>query len=1152
MMITVNTSVSRKILPLCCILLVLSLFSFSRSHAQPVWNNTVHTVTTLVDELDASMDPALGTGTSLREAIEYSSENDKIEFDPALSGTIYLTLGEIAVLHNLIIEGPGISVIEVNGNDMSRILVIDGTADVLISDLTFSGGRAVSGACIYSEGWLRVEHCAFRWSTAVQHGGAMYYAGDELQLYKTRFTNCDAYLDGGAVSVVSGDVTVEQCEFFRNNAGGNGGAMLLACDDVQITQSTFSGNTSLAAGGALFIDSGTAIDIDASTLDNNKAKHGGAISNDGDLAMINSTISTNEADYTGGGIDNNDIASMDFCTVAFNKAETGGGVHNSATFNTRRSIYANNSAALGPDFSGNVASQGTNLVYIAAGGSGWIGSDLTGTEKEPMIAALDDLRLNGGVTKTHALLVCSRAVDAADDVHTMPQFDQRGSLRNVNGDNDNTAKPDIGAFEAQGILDTEAPDLIAHTGYHAYLDASGQASFTTDDLILNASDNCSVLSKSISRTSVDCSDLDSVQVTLTVTDRSHLTTTKQVYVQVRDNTAPSVTVTPVLEVYVNSGCTIVLTDNDLGLPATSDNCGVPSVSNDKPASFPVGTTPVIWTVEDNSGNTTTAFQLVTVLDTLRPVLGTVSDLVVDAHPNSCNVPKSVVEMAGLIAPNATDNCAVTVTSNAPATFPLGETIVIWTAKDASGNETSVAQKVTVVDNTPPVIFAPLDLVLAADVGICGRDGANVSLGSPVAYDNCGSVTVTNDKPSTFPLGETPVEWTAEDSNGNIAIAIQKVTIFDGTPPDITAPADIEVEADQGECYWTVDNSILGAAEGKDDCAVPTVTNNAGSTLSVGLHRIIWMAVDDYGNRSTAVQLVNVVGEAPAIVCPPDIVIDTDPGKAGAVVVFNAPTATSTCSDTEIIRTSGLGSGSFFPVGETWVDYMVIDGSNQIATCSFLVTVVDNEAPQITVKLAPRYLWPADNKLYDIKATVEASDNVPGVTVELTEITCNQNAAGDIVGASFGVFDDSYQFRAKRTGGERVYTAVYTAKDVAGNTTIGTATVKVPTNKPKDVDFQEGDLPIPNTVTLAQNYPNPFNPTTLISFGIPDAQHVVLNIYNSFGRLVRTLVDVPLDAGSYVVEWDAYDDAGIALPSGVYIYLLHAGADSQQKKMMLVR
>ena len=59
--------------------------------------------------------------------------------------------------------------------------------------------------------------------------------------------------------------------------------------------------------------------------------------------------------------------------------------------------------------------------------------------------------------------------------------------------------------------------------------------------------------------------------------------------------------------------------------------------------------------------------------------------------------------------------------------------------------------------------------------------------------------------------------------------------------------------------------------------------------------------------------------------------------------------------------------------------------------------------------------------------------------------------------------------------------------------------------------------------LSQNFPNPFNPVTSIRFGLHEPGHVRLTVYDVSGRLIRTLVDNPLEAKSYDITWDGRDD-----------------------------
>ncbi len=90
------------------------------------------------------------------------------------------------------------------------------------------------------------------------------------------------------------------------------------------------------------------------------------------------------------------------------------------------------------------------------------------------------------------------------------------------------------------------------------------------------------------------------------------------------------------------------------------------------------------------------------------------------------------------------------------------------------------------------------------------------------------------------------------------------------------------------------------------------------------------------------------------------------------------------------------------------------------------------------------------------------------------------------------------------------------------------------------------------VTLAQNAPNPFNPSTKIRYTLARDTDVTLRVFDVRGREVRTLFRGPQIAGTHEVEWDGRTDAGGAAASGVYVYRLLAGGETQQKSMTLVK
>src|SRR6185436_11414177 len=247
---------------------------------------------------------------------------------------------------------------------------------------------------------------------------------------------------------------------------------------------------------------------------------------------------------------------------------------------------------------------------------------------------------------------------------------------------------------------------------------------------------------------------------------------------------------------------------NLGSLIASDNCGgVVTVTNNAPASFPAGTNLVTWTVSDVRGNTATCVQTVVVTDNLPPVITTCPAQVSVAVNNGACAATNV-NLGSLIAG---DNCGgvVTVTNDAPASFPAGTNLVTWSATDSSGNTATCVQTVIVTDNLPPVITT-----CAAQVSVAVNNGAcaatNVNLGSLIATDNCGgAVTVTNNAPASFPAGTNLVIWTVSDVSGNTATCVQTVIVTDNLPPMIiTCPAQVSVAVNNGACAAT--NVNLGS------------------------------------------------------------------------------------------------------------------------------------------------------------------------------------------------------------------------------------------------------------------------------------------------------------------------------------------------------
>jgi uncharacterized repeat protein (TIGR01451 family) len=213
----------------------------------------------------------------------------------------------------------------------------------------------------------------------------------------------------------------------------------------------------------------------------------------------------------------------------------------------------------------------------------------------------------------------------------------------------------------------------------------------------------------------------------------------------------------------------------LGTPVTGDNCGVASVTNDAPVSFPGGSTVVTWTVTDIHGNQATATQTVTVTDGQKPTISAPPPFTVAVDPGQCTA-----SHVGLGTPATQDNCGIgTVTNDAPGSFPVGATTVTWTVTDVHGNQATAIQTVTVTDQQPPTISCPGNQTVAAS----SASGAAVIF-AVNATDNCGvpSVVSTNQSGqvvtsgSIFPPGTTTVTCKAVDAAGNYSTCRFTVTV----------------------------------------------------------------------------------------------------------------------------------------------------------------------------------------------------------------------------------------------------------------------------------------------------------------------------------------------------------------------------------------
>ena len=166
-------------------------------------------------------------------------------------------------------------------------------------------------------------------------------------------------------------------------------------------------------------------------------------------------------------------------------------------------------------------------------------------------------------------------------------------------------------------------------------------------------------------------------------------------------------------------------------------------------------------------------------------------------------------------------------------------------------------------------------------------------------------------------------------------------------------------------------------------------------------------------------------------------------------------------------------------------------------------------------------------------TFEGVENLPEDWISLSQV---QN--GQLLFSAAGT-------SALTTDNDKPITVRFSFSDITTDATISGQLIFDEMSQITLDDLELIDLP--DQVTLNQNYPNPFNPTTKISYSIPVASEVRLEVFNLLGQRVTTLTQVRQNPGTYSVEWNAS-----TMSSGVYVYRLSAGDKVLIKKMMLIK
>ena len=382
------------------------------------------------------------------------------------------------------------------------------------------------------------------------------------------------------------------------------------------------------------------------------------------------------------------------------------------------------------------------------------------------------------------------------------------------------------------ILDTSAVTLEA-TGPSGY-------SGSVDNVIaaVTASDNVDadpVVAFSASQ-GVDGFTLGTTVVGVTVTDAAGNATSGSVSVTVVDTTAPSFSGANQLVLTVDTEVAVASSDQRVtdwlaGVSATDLVDGDTEVMNSAlPAEFPVGPTTITFTSTDAAGNV--ASEDVIVLVAVGPSV-TVADSITVVSLDGEAVPASQAQISAFISAVTAEDfsgSALDVTNNAPDSFPLGETVVTFTAVDADDRQGQNSASVTVVS--------------ASAENDTDGDGIDDLFEVENSLDPNDAADAEGDADGD---GRSNLDEYLENKDPN----------SDDVAPVVTAPVD--VFADSEGALTSVDLGEASALDALDGELMPTADNLG--PFAPGTYIVTWTATDAAGNASSATQQIVVTPQA---------------------------------------------------------------------------------------------------------------------------------------------------------------------------------------------------------------------------------------------------------------------------------------------------
>jgi hypothetical protein len=744
-------------------------------------------------------------------------------------------------------------------------------------------------------------------------------------------------------------------------------------------------------------------------------------------------------------------------------------------------------------------------------------------------------------------------------------------------------------------------------------------------------------------------------VTLTVSDDHGWVSTCTGDVTVVDDTPPVITCPTDITVEGSDVCGTPATDPQLTAFLAGayayDNCtAVPTITDDRPVCFPLGTTHVIFTATDAAGNSSSCVADVIVVDTTPPEITCPSDITVE-----CNGPAGTYAVdpqldpfwAGVSATDIVDPDPM-ITNDAPDLFPLGTTTVVFTATDFSGNSSSCSAEVTVVDRGIDVWLADLMAspgenlmvpVYIQDITGWGLMGFEMEVcwcelpAGLLQYEYClpGEVMINSGWSDPFcnpcapncisisGAGAGPLEGEGVLFYLKFHVSINAkpcmccdlwftdIDLYDPENPLHVCWQDGSVcidWCDVAGCinYWKCcpdgcgGYDLVAPLPGVqvhlwDSCLgdlATTFTGDDGCYMFTCLDPLgpdCYFAVEvDYCRIPACINPYDASLILRYLACQ-DYLDDCPFVYMGTMVYPQQVAADVTCSsgitsyDASVLLQYYVGLIPALPCVDPWVFYPLGDNANLVYQCPGIINWIGvlkgdvNGCGECVERFAP------------LGAPVQVALGAPADLGDRIEIPVQVAGAYDIFSGHFGLVynaEDLSVISAVPTGLAGGSMSAHNAVGgdmilamAAGDSYGGTGEVALITfgklNPDADassvelteVIFNDGEPPadigtsagVPageSATFLGRAVPNPFRQGTVISYQMAAAGHVSLEIYNVEGQLVRTLVAGGVDAGPHSVLWNGKDNSGQTAARGVYFCRMETAGYRATEKIVFMK